>query len=311
MIRLGLCCIFREEPIRFRRTTAKVLMSLPDRAACLTRLAELCRHNLRSLSAALEFCAAAGIGDFRINSQLFPLYTHPQAGYSFAELPEADALGTLAAACRRTAAEQDIRTGFHPDQFNVLSSPDAGIVERSVAELAYQAQAAELLGCDVINIHGGGGYGDKPAALARLAEVIGRLSTPIRSRLTLENDDRTYTPADLLPVCEAAGIPFVYDVHHHRINPDGMSIEEVSRRAAASWGRREPLFHLSSPLNGWNAPAPAKHADYIDPNDFPECWNSMNVTVEVEAKAKELAVLELRNSLIGEGVDCWGSGGKA
>lgn len=311
MIRLGLCCIFKEEPIKFRRTTAKVLMALPERAARLKRIAELCRHNLHSLFAALEYCAASGIGDFRINSQLFPLYTHPQAGYSFAELPEVDELADLAAACRRAAGEREIRTGFHPDQFNVLSSPDAGVVERSIAELAYQAEASQLLGSEVINIHGGGGYGDKPAALIRLAEVIGRLSPPIRSRLTLENDDRTYTPSDLLPVCEAAGIPFVYDVHHHRVNPDGMNIEEVSRRAAATWGGREPLFHISTPLGGWEAPAPAKHADYIDPADFPALWKSMDVTVEVEAKAKELAVLDLRDSLIGEGVECRGSGGKA
>ncbi len=256
MIRLGLCCIFREEPIKFRRTTAKVLMSLPERAARLKRLAELCRHNLESLRRTLEYCAASGIGDFRINSQLFPLYTHPRAGYSFAELPGADALADLAAVCRRAAGERDIRTGFHPDQFNVLSSPDAEVVERSVTELAYQAEAAELLGSEVINIHGGGGYGDRPAALIRLAEIIGRLSQPIRSRLALENDDRTYTPADLIPVCEAAGIPFVYDVHHHRVNPDG--------------------------------------------------WKSMDVTVEVEAKGKEIAVLALRDSLIGEGVECWG-----
>jgi UV DNA damage endonuclease len=311
VVRLGLCCIFREEPIKFRRTTAKVLMSLPDRAARLERLAELCRHNLRALSAALEYCARNGIGDFRINSQLFPLYTHPEAGYSFAELPEADVLAALGEDCRRRAAALGIRTGFHPDQFNVLSSPDPDVVERTLAELAYQAEAAELLGSDVITVHGGGGYGDKPAALKRLAGVIGRLSPPIRSRLTLENDDRTYTPADLLPVCESSGVPFVYDVHHHRVNPDGMNIEEVSRRAAATWGGREPLFHISSPLNGWEAPAPAKHADYIDPAEFPECWKTMDLTVEVEAKAKELAVLDLRDSLISEGVECWGSGGKA
>jgi UV DNA damage endonuclease len=27
--------------------------------------------------------------------------------------------------------------------------------------------------------------------------------------------------------------------------------------------------------------------------DFPECWLNLNITVEVEAKAKELAVLKL------------------
>lgn len=328
MIRLGLCCIFREEPIKFRRTTAKSLLTLTPRAERPARLAELIRHNLKALRSALEYCAAAGIGDFRINSQIFPLYTHPQAGYRFAELPAVSAgsgpaypgaadgitppsLSELAASCRGFAAEKDIRTGFHPDQFNVLSSPDPGVVERTLAELSYQAEASELLGGDVVTLHGGGGYGDKPSALERLAAVISRLPDPVRSRLALENDDRTYTPADLLPVCEVAGIPLVYDVHHHRVNSDGLTLEEATVRAAATWAGREPLFHLSSPLGGWSASAPAKHADYIDPGDFPECWKNMDVTVEVEAKAKELAVLELRRSLTHEGIECWDAEGKA
>jgi UV DNA damage endonuclease len=32
-------------------------------------------------------------------------------------------------------------------------------------------------------------------------------------------------------------------------------------------------------------------------SDFPECWRDRDLTVEVEAKAKEIAVLKLRNEL--------------
>ena len=48
----------------------------------------------------------------------------------------------------------------------------------------------------------------------------------VRSRLTLENDDVSYTVSDLLPVCEKLSIPLVYDVHHHRCKPDGLSVEK-------------------------------------------------------------------------------------
>jgi UV DNA damage endonuclease len=88
----------------------------------------------------------------------------------------------------------------------------------------------------------------------------------------------------------------VYDVHHHRCNPDGMSIEDVTRRAMATWNR-EPLFHISSPLEGWDGPQPSRHHDYMDPRDFPACWRDLSITVEVEAKAKELAVARLREAL--------------
>ena len=40
-----------------------------------------------------------------------------------------------------------------------------------------------------------------------------------------------------------------------------------------------------------------KHHDYIDPGDFPECWLNLDITVEVEAKAKELAVLKLKKHI--------------
>ncbi len=132
--------------------------------------------------------------------------------------------------------------------------------------------------------------------LCRFAACLDRLPERVRARLTVENDDVTYTPADLVPLCRAVGLPLVYDVHHHRCNPDGLTIEQATRRALATWNR-EPLFHISSPLAGWTGPKPGRHHDFIDPEDFPACWRRKRITVEVEAKAKELAVLRLAAEL--------------
>ncbi|MCC6234326.1 MAG: hypothetical protein IT580_16910, partial [Verrucomicrobiales bacterium] len=60
----------------------------------------------------------------------------------------------------------------------------------------------------------------------------------------------------------------------------------------------EPLFHLSSPLEGWSGPKPERHHDYIDAADFPSEWRGWPLTVEVEAKAKELAVARLLADLV-------------
>ena len=68
-------------------------------------------------------------------------------------------------------ANNNIRISFHPDQFVVLNSPDPEIVKRSIAELEYQTEVAEWLGADVINIHGGGAYGDKPLAYPDLLKI--------------------------------------------------------------------------------------------------------------------------------------------
>jgi len=86
--------------------------------------------------------------------------------------------------------------------------------------------------------------------------------------------------------------PLVYDVHHHRCLGDGLSIESATTQSIGTWDR-EPLFHISSPKDGWDAPNPRKHHDFINPGDLPPNWLTLNITVEVEAKAKELAIKKL------------------
>ena len=133
-------------------------------------------------------------------------------------------------------------------------------------------------------------------ALSDSTRNVERLSPRARSRLTVENDDRLFTPADLLPVSRATGIPLVYDVHHHRCNADGRPEEESTQSAIATWNR-EPMFHISSPAGGWEGPSPKRHGDFLDVEDFPSFWLDLDVTVEVEAKAKEAAVLKLMKDL--------------
>ncbi len=77
--------------------------------------------------------------------------------------------------CGDFAAEHDIRTSFHPDQFVVLNSPREDVVEKSIQDLEYHAEVAEWVGADVINIHGGGAYGNKGAALVTFACNVNRL----------------------------------------------------------------------------------------------------------------------------------------
>ena len=290
-MRLGLCCLFRDQPIRFVTTTATSIGKM-KRSDAMAKLSRLCMENADALIAALRFCADNGIGCFRINSQILPIKTHPTCGYKVDDLPDGDEIVRRFQECGMFVRKHKLRACFHPDQFVVLNSPRPDVVEKSVLELEYQAEVAEWVGADVVNIHGGGAYGDKQKALADFARNLKPLSQRVRSRLTVENDDKTYTPADLLPICKAEGVPLVYDVHHHRCNPDGMSVEQATKKALATWDR-EPMFHISSPIQGWDGSHPGRHHDFIDVKDFPESWRRKRITVEVEAKAKELAVEKL------------------
>lgn len=294
-MRLALCCSFQQEPIKFGNTTATAILKMP-RDEALAKLATLSLANAEALQQAFAFCVANGIGGFRVNSQILPLKTHPTAGYDIAELPDGDAIRTRFQACGAFAAQHRLRVSFHPDQFVVLNSARPEVVAASLDEIEYQAEVAEWVGADVINIHGGGAFGDKPGSLRKFLQALDRLSPRARQRLTLENDDKIYTPADLLPICREASIPLVYDAHHHRCLKDGLSIAKATEAAIETWNR-EPMFHISSPIEGWCGPQPSRHHDYIDVKDFPKEWRNLDATIEVEAKAKELAVLRLRDEL--------------
>jgi len=57
------------------------------------------------------------------------------------------------------------------------------------------------------------------------------------------------------------------------------------------------MFHISSPIECWEGPKPERHHDFIDVNESPERWQRRKITVEVEAKAKEVAVGKLLTEL--------------
>lgn len=295
MIRWGLCCAFREASIEFRKTTVAAISKL-NRQDALIKLSHLCQRNADALLLALQYCASNRIGCFRVNSQILPVKTHPSAGYEIDELPESDEILRKFRLAGTFAKKHKLRTSFHPDQFVVLNSKRSDVVTSSLREIEYQAEVAEWIGADVINIHAGGAFGDKRKALAEFEGNLERLSPNARKRLTVENDDKIFTPSDLLPICKAAGVPLVLDVHHHRCNEDELSIEEATKLAMKTWNR-EPLFHISSPRDGWDGPKPERHHEMILPGDFPKCWLNLSLTVEVEAKAKELAVFRLKKEI--------------
>lgn len=293
--RWGLCCQFLDAPIHFRTATHRYVATLGATAgrAYLTAIA---RDNARALADAVRQCTALGIGAFRLNSQILPLSTHPQSGYTLAELDED---GTIAASFRDAGTQAraaGVRLSFHPDQFVVLNSERPEVVISSLQEMQLHGDVASLVGADVLTLHAGSAAGGVGEALVRLERGIEQLGNAARSRIALENDDRRFSPEVLLPLCERLEIPMVYDVHHHRCNPDTLDVVAATERAAATWGVREPHFHISSPRAGWGNGDPRPHADYVMAADFPDAWRERTVTVDVEAKAKERAVLALRDA---------------
>lgn len=294
-LRWGLCCQFLDAPISFRTATHGYVTSLESRAA-REYLVEIAAHNADALAAAIERCHELGIGAFRVNSQVLPLATHPITGYTLERLDPSGAVAGAFEWAGALAKAYDIRLSLHPDQFVVLNSERDTVVRSAVQELEHQAMIAALIGADVICLHGGGAAGGLGPAAERLERGLELLSPRVRERLAFENDDRCFTPRSLLPVCRRSGVPLVYDVHHHRCLPDQLSVEDATEMAAETWQGREQYCHLSSPKGGWKGANNRAHADYVNPADFPDAWLGRAMTVDIEAKAKERAVVAIMES---------------
>lgn len=287
--KLGLVCITTSPEVRFKTMTRKRLLQL-DEAAQDEALRSLYGENLKRLNQAITFCQEHQIQLYRLISNAFPFSDTPLGDRILAEY--SDDLRQVG----DRAQTAGIRLVLHPDQFVVLNSDNPTVIANSITILSAQARWLDLMGLPqspwaAMNIHGG--KGDRAE---RLIQVIGDLPTPIRSRLTLENDEHTYSTANLLDICRAAHVPLVFDAHHHLIHErldsyDHPSVGQMLTAARTTWP--EPTWQLVHISNGREALHDPRHSDLIAtmPVSYRQApW------IEVEAKHKEVAIAQLRQT---------------
>lgn len=229
------------------------------------RLRETVAGNLACLERILRWNVQRGLLFFRITSDLVPLASHPANGFPWDEFfaPDFARIGQFIRAA-------GMRISMHPGQYTLLNSPRPEVVKAAHADLAYHARVLDLLGLDrtaKIQIHIGGLYGDKKAALMRFVREVERLDPAIRARLVIENDERFFNLDDCLWVSQRTGLPVLLDVFHREVNPDERTLREALAAAAATWGPQDgpPMVDYSSPLPGGR---PGSHAHTLDEAHF-------------------------------------------
>ena len=284
---LGLVCITASDAVRYKTITRKRLLQL-EPAEQQRVLRELYAVNLRRLNAAVDFCDANRIRLYRLGSATFPFADDPVGEDILTEFGE----GLRIVGDRISAL--GIRLVLHPDQFVVLNSDRPDVIENSVKILKTHARVFDLMGLPqstwaLMNIHGG--KGDRAE---RLIQVIRDLPDNIRNRLTLENDEYTYSASEILAICQAAGVSMVFDAHHHIIHEhletyEDPSVYEMLMAARSTWAVPEwQLVHIS---NGCEFFGDQRHSDLI--TIMPSCYHEAP-WIEVEAKQKEFAIAQLQ-----------------
>jgi UV DNA damage endonuclease len=88
--------------------------------------------------------------------------------------------------------------------------------------------------------------GGLEATMLRFKSSFNKMSSSVRSRLVLENDDKGDWTTHALFQHGWTG-PITFDYHHHLCNPGQWSEYPAFSLALASWGGYRPLFHYSEP----------------------------------------------------------------
>lgn len=286
-MKIGYPCINRS--IGCRADSTFRLASYSDE-----RFIRTVENNLDCVEKILSYNAENGFLFFRISSETVPFATHP--------VLKVDWRSRFAARFRdlgRVIKRHGMRISMHPDQFVLINTPRLDVLEKSIADLRYHAAMLDLMELDAtakIQIHVGGVYGDKKAALRRFVDRYKELPADVKRRLVVENDDKLFSLADTLSLHEETGVPVLFDNLHHVCLNSGEPVRTALMSAAKTWGSQD-----GPPMIDYSDQDPAgpigKHAPGIDVGAFRRFLDQVkgiDVDVMLEIKDKEASALKAR-----------------
>ena len=261
----------------------------------LDYVSELSLQNVEDLKTIVEWNNFKGIKLFRLSSQIFPWMEE----YRFEDLKDFGKIKSLMVEIGQIATKAGQRLTMHPGPYHCLASPSSNVVERTIKGLDKHAEQFDMMGFEPsnynkINIHIGGAYGDKEAALDRFCKNFKLLGESTRKRLVVENDDspNEFSVRDLYEgVYKKIGIPVTFDYFHHKFNTGGLTEEEALKLASTTWPEGiTQCCHYSESRRKEKLDEsirPQAHSDII--------YDSINTyglspDIVIEAKLKEQAI---------------------
>ena len=251
--------------------------------------------NAKDLDKIIDWNILNGYKFFRITSGLAPW----KSEYEWEDLKDLEWIKRYLHSAGVKVDTHGVRITSHPGPFNVLTSPHEHVVENCIGDLTMHGDTFDMMNLsrtpyNKINIHIGGAYGDKPKSMERFCKNFERLPDRVKSRLTVENDDKAsmYSVKELYyGVYSRIGVPIVFDYHHHRFCDGGLSEQEALELALSTWPEGiKPVVHYSESRSLEQEDdkiRPQAHSDYV--YDKIDAYEN-DFDIMVEAKHKELAV---------------------
>ena len=276
-------------------TTGRSMIKRTFDAKGVDYASELTLANAMDLDKIIDWNILNDYNFFRITSGLAPW----KSEYRWKDLKDIEKIKQYLHSAGVKAKTHGLRITSHPGPFNVLTSPHEHVVENCVVDLTMHGDVFDMLGqsrthYNKINIHIGGAYGDKPKSMERFCKNFERLPDSVKSRLTVENDDKQtmYSVKELYNgVYKRIGVPIVFDYHHHRFCDGGLSEQEALELAISTWPKDiTPATHYSESRSIEQQDEkirPQAHSDYV--YDYIDTYGN-DIDIMIEAKHKELAV---------------------
>ena len=278
--------------------TGRSMIKRTFKARGIEYASELGLQNCKDLFEIVKWNNENGFPFFRITSNLFPWSSE----YKLEDMPDYFEIGSTLANVGKYVADNNMRITSHPGPFNVLTSPHPHVVDNCINDLSTHGEVFDMMGLsrtpyNKINIHIGGAYGDKESAMARFCTNFVRLPDSVKSRLTVENDDKVtmYSVRDLYDgVYKVIGIPIVFDYHHHQFCTGDLTEQKALELAIKTWGDIKPVVHYSESRRDEKKDDTIRvqaHSDYV--YEKIETYGH-DIDIMIEAKHKELAVQRYR-----------------
>ena len=205
----------------------------------LDYVSDLALQNVKDLETIVHWNNEHNIKLFRLSSQIFPWMEE----YEFSDLKDGDEIFERMLQIGEIARQENQRLTMHPGPYHCLASPTPKVVQRTILGLNKHSEQFDMMGYEPshynkINIHIGGAYGDKTAALERFCKNFHLLNENTKKRLVVENDDspNEYSVKDLYEgVYKTIKTPVTFDYFHHKFNTGGQTEEEALKLAATTW----------------------------------------------------------------------------
>jgi UV DNA damage endonuclease len=256
------------------------------------RMIETISANLVCLQKTLEFNVANGLYFFRISSDTVPFASHVICEFNWS-----DYFKTELQAIGHYIKSHDIRISMHPDQFVIINALNDKIVTQSINELLYHCTLLNTMQLDKsakIQIHVGGAYGDKDAAIKRFIERYHVLPASIKERLVVENDDKIFNLQDCLIIHQQTDIPIIFDNLHHECNNQGEDLVVAFELAEKTWQVSDGNMMVD-----YSSQAPdaitGKHTESINLEHFAQYLRAtleFDFDIMLEIKNKEKSALQ-------------------